>query len=198
MTPSTIKKIFLSILFFSTIWISTNAQHLDSVQVSFKKPKYESVNVLLKELESQYPFSFYYKSEWFSNDSIQINTTPTTLSKVLDKIIGDKAFLYEIVQNHLIVFLPKEQVSFLKGDLLQSSDEIKGTSVQTIGNPSEAGKYDKVTVSGVVKNGKTGEPMIGTTIKIKNTNQGVTTDLEGQYTLNIEPGIYTLEISSVG
>lgn len=54
-------------------------------------------------------------------------------------------------------------------------------------------------ISGVVSDTKTGETLIGVTVKIKGTTKGVSTDVDGKYTLQaMANGKYTLEFSYVG
>ncbi|QPH41932.1 TonB-dependent receptor [Pedobacter endophyticus] len=54
-------------------------------------------------------------------------------------------------------------------------------------------------ISGVVSDKKTGETLIGVTVKIKGTTKGVSTDVDGHYTLQaMASGKYTLEFSYVG
>ena len=58
---------------------------------------------------------------------------------------------------------------------------------------------DKVQISGKVLDGEmANEPLLGATIIIKDTTTGTQTDFDGNYTLNIAPGTYTLEYSYVG
>ena len=40
-----------------------------------------------------------------------------------------------------------------------------------------------ITVSGVVTSKTDGEPLIGATVRVKGTNQGTATDIDGNYTL---------------
>ena len=51
-------------------------------------------------------------------------------------------------------------------------------------------------VTGVVKDA-TGEPMIGVSVKVKGTNRGTVTDLDGRYSINAPKGA-TLVFSYVG
>ncbi len=54
-------------------------------------------------------------------------------------------------------------------------------------------------ISGTVSDKKTGETLIGVTVKIKGTTKGVSTDVDGRYTLQaMADGKYTLEFSYVG
>ncbi len=54
-------------------------------------------------------------------------------------------------------------------------------------------------ISGTVSDKKTGETLIGVTVKIKGTTKGVSTDVDGKYILQaMANGKYTLEFSYVG
>ena len=52
-------------------------------------------------------------------------------------------------------------------------------------------------VSGVVKDAKTGEPLSGATIAIQGTSTGTMTDLNGNYSLTVDPQS-TLVVSYIG
>ncbi len=55
------------------------------------------------------------------------------------------------------------------------------------------------SISGTVTDAETGDPLLGVTIILKNTNKGVVTDFDGNYTINnVEPGDYTIDLSYIG
>ena len=56
----------------------------------------------------------------------------------------------------------------------------------------------KQTVSGVVKDSFLGETVIGANVLIKGTLVGAVTDLDGKFSMELEKGNYTLEVSYVG
>lgn len=57
----------------------------------------------------------------------------------------------------------------------------------------------KGKIEGKITDAKTGNPVSGISVIIKETGKGVATDLEGRYILNAEPGKkYTLQLSSTG
>ena len=51
---------------------------------------------------------------------------------------------------------------------------------------------------GVIRDQKSGEILIGTTVQALNTSVGTVTDLDGKYDLTLPPGTYTIQISLVG
>jgi iron complex outermembrane receptor protein len=54
------------------------------------------------------------------------------------------------------------------------------------------------TVSGIVKDKSTSESIPGATILIKGTTLGTITNLQGEFTLNLNPGKYNLSVTFVG
>src|SRR5690242_13258620 len=53
-------------------------------------------------------------------------------------------------------------------------------------------------ISGKILDKVTGETLIGATINVNGTSDGVITDIEGNYTIHIAPGSYVLNIMYVG
>ncbi len=54
-----------------------------------------------------------------------------------------------------------------------------------------------ITVQGTVTQASDGEPLIGVSVLVKGTNQGTSTDIDGNYSINVENGA-TLSFSYVG
>lgn len=52
-------------------------------------------------------------------------------------------------------------------------------------------------ISGLVSDGKTGEPLIGCAVRIKGTNKGVATDIDGKFQISAQEGD-VLEVSYIG
>lgn len=55
----------------------------------------------------------------------------------------------------------------------------------------------KGKLAGKITDGKTGEEIIGATIVVEGSNIGASTDLDGRYFLQLEPGTYTIIVSYV-
>ena len=54
------------------------------------------------------------------------------------------------------------------------------------------------TIKGTVTDKQTREPLTGATIQIAGTTQGTVADVDGNYSLDVNNGIYTLAIKYVG
>src|SRR5690625_111502 len=58
--------------------------------------------------------------------------------------------------------------------------------------------YAQHIVSGTVTDGNTNEPLPGATIVIESTQEGTTTDIDGNYQISVDAGNETLVVSYVG
>jgi len=54
------------------------------------------------------------------------------------------------------------------------------------------------TLRGRVSDSKTGQPLPGVGVAVVNTNQGVSTDAQGNYALPLQPGRYSIQFSFIG
>ena len=54
------------------------------------------------------------------------------------------------------------------------------------------------TIRGTVFEGTIGESVIGANILVKETSAGAVSDLDGKFTINIEPGTYSLQVTYIG
>jgi iron complex outermembrane receptor protein len=59
-------------------------------------------------------------------------------------------------------------------------------------------KINAQTISGIVTDKKSKETLVGATIAVKGTTQGVATNVNGYYQLKLQPGNYILQCSSIG
>ena len=53
-------------------------------------------------------------------------------------------------------------------------------------------------IQGKVLDGATGEPLIGAQVVIRGTDRGTVTDVDGRYSLRVDPGTYDLDVQYLG
>jgi len=61
-----------------------------------------------------------------------------------------------------------------------------------------SGFAQKQTIRGQVKDSFIGETIVGANVLIKGTQVGAVTDIDGKFSMQLEKGKYTLEVSYVG
>ncbi len=197
MCSGRIKSLIFIILFLNSLYLNLVSQSIDTLYLSATYTN-TPLTYLLSDIENKFPVKIYFKNEWFTDDTINLSFVNTSLPDVLDKVVKGTPYLYKVVQGNMVVFMPREEVALLMGQMVDLSLDMGDISIIVIGNPDEAGKFKKVTLTGTVSDGKTGDPLFGATIFIENTTNAVISKLNGEYSLEIYPGIYTLVVSSIG
>ena len=153
----------------------------------------------LDQLEDQYQIKFFYKEEWFRDDTLNIVLTNTTIEESVRRILTDKPFIYRIIDGNNVVFILKERAALFLEHIQDYSDEdFLSRDVILIGDIESAGKSKTAVISGQITDGKTNEPVTGATVQVDNLPAGAVSNVMGNYKLMLAPGYYTLKLSSVG
>lgn len=140
-------------------------------------------------IERKHNVILYYKGENFLNIKFHNSIKELSLNEVLSRI-EEISNSYSLLIDNYIVLLPKsEQQTLLKSD---------GLKFIQIGNQSDYGKNSKAIVRGRVVDAKTGEPLIGAIVYSEGFKQGTSTNMQGEYSLQIPVGNQTLKISYIG
>lgn len=129
---------------------------------------------VFREMQKQSGFGFFYPYEIVEkagNVTVTIKSLP--LEQAIEEVLKDKPLTYEIV-NRTVVIRQKQPM------LIQSQPTVK----------------DFAPITGRVTDAE-GQPLVGASVKIKGTSTGTSTDTDGKFTINANPG-QTLVVSYVG
>jgi TonB-linked SusC/RagA family outer membrane protein len=138
----------------------------------------QSVRSILKEIRKKTDIKFIYKSDLFDNlPPISLDVTSASATEVLDKLVTPYEFEYE-VRGSTVIFKKRAQLS-----VPSIYPEKKNTQQQV--------------VTGKVVDDK-GGVLPGVNILIKGTSNGVATDTEGLYTIEVTGGSDVLVFSFIG
>lgn len=142
-----------------------------SISLSEKNASIESV---IKKIEKQSGYSFFYKVDLLRSNPAKINLSlkNATVDQALQQTLGSQPLTYVIV-NRTVIIKPRPAV----GERNDSPEA-------------------KKPVRGRVTDGK--GPLPGISVKIDGTNIVAITDANGYFTLNLTPGTYRIIFSSVG
>lgn len=152
-------------------------------------PEYCSFSDIIGYIEQKYGVKVYYKEINLSNLKFHSSTKELDLDDAIERI-EEISNSYSLFIDKYVVLLPKsEQVDISK---------YEGTRILQIGSQSDLGKSSKVIIKGRVLDGKTGEPLIGAIIYNEKFEQGSSTNINGEYNLQISVGDHKLKISYVG
>ncbi|MGK4272358.1 SusC/RagA family TonB-linked outer membrane protein, partial [Parabacteroides johnsonii] len=136
----------------------------------------QSIKDILYLIENQSDFRFIYESGKINLDKkVSVQVREQTVEVVLKQLFNNEGINYEITENNLILINP-------------SPEQLKIISQ----NKSQVRKK----VTGIVKDEK-GEPIIGANVVERGTTNGVITDIDGNFELNVASSS-VLEISYIG
>ncbi|WP_296621132.1 TonB-dependent receptor, partial [Marivirga sp.] len=145
----------------------------------------------------------------FSQERISVQKTNTTIDELVDVI--EKQTDYQFFYNSSL----SKQVGFIDIDIKDATIASFLQELSTQSNLEYAIKDQIVilkegkkiiqntttirqTLSGTIKDSKTGEALIGASVSVKGTSKGVVADVNGNFNLELESGKYTLMISYIG
>ncbi len=164
---------------------ATKEDLVDAVQLACQCPVYDSSREL--------PF-----------DKIS-GTFQGSLEEVLSQVLASTALWYIIYDEQVIVLGDRVKITeHYNSQFYQALEESiemvrdPGDKVQVIGSVDSVSQSGETVLSGRVVDGENGEPIIGATILILETQQGTVTSEEGNYELSLRPGAYTMTVQYVG
>lgn len=161
-------RVLLLVLFTGNIFISASAQIRDKVTVNLKDA---SIQQFFQEIEKQTAYHFSYReTEIVGKSHVTVNVKSKSLKELLDAQLSQRGLSYAIVNNTIVV------------------------KVKSVGMIAEVQK--NFDLHGQI-NDNDGAPVIGAGIIIKGGKDGVVSDLDGKFTINVNMGDMLI-ITSLG
>jgi TonB-dependent receptor len=164
--------LFVNLLFGMT---STDAQRLDNIRISLDL-KNISIQEALNIIEKKTNLNFIYNSEEISLDNaVSLNFEEATVEEILLKLAKDTGLSFSQLDNFIVI---KKNQSIIKK---KPENDVKGG------------------IRGCVKGSDTKNALPYAIIMVVGTNNGTTTDIDGNYLLrNVDAGKQQISISYVG
>lgn len=164
-----VTSLLLFVLIFSLHAENTNSQN---ARISLRVSN-TTLKDVLNTIEQQTDYLFVYNNNVNTNQKVAVNADKQPVNQVLDKLLTEVGLSYVLEGSYIIVSTQKKEVA--------SKPE---TTQQ------------RKSVTGVVTDAS-GEPIIGANVIQKGTTNGVITDLDGKFSLEVTPGSI-VQISYIG
>jgi len=169
---------FAKIQHLRFIWMAVFALGIaigTSAQVTVKA-KNVPIRQILKTIEKNTEYKFFYNDNFAALDKVtSLNVNNVSIDNALTALFAESGISWEKKDKTQIVLVPEKT----------QEEQIQPTVGQT----------HKVT--GTVKDSETGETLIGVSVTVKGTSQGVISDINGKFTINVTKPA-TLIFSSIG
>lgn len=174
-----IMKITVFFLFACILSLYANNSFSQNARVSMKKSNVE-LNTILDEIEKQTDYLFIYNSKVDTDRKVSVKANQKTVYQILSEIFNETDTHFVMEGTHIIL-----SQSAIKEPITPES--LPETVVQ-----------QKKHITGVIKD-ESGEPIIGASISVKgNPSLGVTTDIDGKFSLEIPAQYNTVIASFIG
>jgi CarboxypepD_reg-like domain/TonB-dependent Receptor Plug Domain len=211
------RKNYIWSVFFCLIVFINNGQAQDLPLISGNFPSTPFDEFVIR-IESQSHYHFYYHKAWTDSIVVKKDYANTPVTKILDEIFGGSLLHYSIVKDAIYITLERQlltdlPIGFFNGDeksnstqpifdysdfeTTEKSTKQSEEKLYTIGSKTE-GLQGSAILTGIVRDVKSGEPVIGAAVFVENPVIGAATDQFGHYVLTLPKGRHEIKIKSIG
>ncbi|WP_409568069.1 SusC/RagA family TonB-linked outer membrane protein [Proteiniphilum saccharofermentans] len=165
------------ILLFTCIFCAmAEVGYTQNARVTINK-RNTTLKEVLNEIEKQTDYLFIYNNEVNTNERVSVRGKQEAVSEILNSLLKDKDIDYTMEGNHIILSIGKSE---------DNGKEIVTTIVQ----------QQKKQITGKITD-EQGESIIGANIVEVGTTNGTVTDIDGNFTLQVENDA-TIQVSYIG
>ncbi|HLP16059.1 MAG TPA: TonB-dependent receptor, partial [Bacteroidota bacterium] len=136
---------------------------------------------------------------------VSIRAANPSLKTIFDEVESQTRFRFVYMKDDVPLSdaSPTDPGDYQLGVLLQDLSRRHGLVFNRINDRivvkrSGSGRAETVTLTGVVRDASTNEPLVFATVAVEGTQQGTTADANGRYMLQLTPGACTLRCAFVG
>ncbi|MGH2664907.1 TonB-dependent receptor [Flavobacterium sp.] len=214
------RNLIFTLFFLSVSQLLFSQDNDDKITIEYSNASRKSV---LEKIESLTDYTFYFDEKWLEAENSLISGTykDEKISTVLDAVFSSTNLNFFIDKNKIILtknsivydklpanyFRDQENaanpvtvskpVFFQQYDSIKSGNEKEGNTITLVGKETANQEVDLYTLSGYVKNSKTGELLPDVTIRIKNSKFSTSSNQEGYYILQLPAGVNIVETESL-
>ncbi|MFD0795168.1 TonB-dependent receptor domain-containing protein [Mucilaginibacter litoreus] len=180
------------------------------------------VENLIKEIEAGTDYRFYYDATVFDSVKVTVQAANKSVNEILSAAFNNTPYSFAITHQHQVfltkgrnispslaagffnikpgeaskVAIPaKEFITETQKAIPEANTENK---LYEIGAKTNGALSGKATLSGYVRDSKSGESIVGASIYLPESKTGVATDQYGYFTLSIPKGKHVLTVRGMG
>lgn len=126
---------------------------------------------VVKKIEQQSGLSFVYNNSVMNNNrKVNVKADNATIEQVMEQLLANTGLSYTVKEKNLVIYKS---------------------------NASDGVSQEKRTITGLVQD-KNHIPVIGATVMVEGTTNGVVTDIDGKYSITVPAGKNRLAFSYIG
>jgi hypothetical protein len=148
-----------------------------------------NITEIVSKIESLHAVQIFYKKDWFQDVKFNENIVSSDLTRSISLLLRGRPF-EAVYFSDYIVIIPSETEEYF--GLARTSERL------VIGNPLDFGKTTTAVLKGKIKDGQSGDPLIGAVVYDEKTKAGASTNMNGEYSLVLPVGELTLRLTYIG
>jgi hypothetical protein len=201
-------KRLISIALYLMVSVICRAQMVDTISVSMKDTPLLS---FVDKIEKETPYRFFFIQSWVDTVKVSVSVVKLTVGETVKQALIGTGVNF-LVRDSMIILTPgiqlTDRMDFTLTSASQTStrfipEEEKKKGGDNANVAIEVGKKGKTTkayytLSGYVKEKRSGEPLTGALLHLKNSTNAVSTDAFGFYSISLPAGEHLLNIELVG
>ena len=190
-----IRKLLLPLLIF-LFQIQAFAQSGNKLPVFDQNYLNAPLTVVLENIQKNSDTRFFYQKEW-GIEAFLINGKQgeNAIPIILDALQAQDFGIVEY-QGLYILVNQKGLDSYHYEQWEENDPNLNKYRLIGEGKPENAG--EPVVIAGQIRDTNEKEPLIGASIQVAESSQGVVTDIDGNYELSLKPGKYVLLVQYAG
>lgn len=179
--PSTRKRKLFPLLILLFLLFGTGAFAQPTYSLTFSKAPY---NEVLKQISDKTAIRFIYSNSDIAQlQPLTLTVTAGSIAELLDKVLAGTGITYVLDEADKTVVLSKDKQ-------LPTAKRATPTAI--------AAEQEKITLKGNIKDANTSEPLAFVSVYLQGTSYGATTDLSGNFSIQVPLGAKTLSVSFLG
>ena len=208
------KRVFFVLTVLASI--SCGAQTVDSLfSFSFDRVSFEK---FVSEVEAATEYKFFYVNRWVDTLVVSAEVHDAGIGDVLKQTLKNTKVQFYILENRIILTnnvpiiesklalqyddkdlnRPEVSYSFAREDRQEELTETVSDAIIPIGIRKPFYSNEKFAVSGYIKEEKSGEPLPGASVFVKDEAGGTTSNTAGFYTITMSHGSHDHVVQFAG
>ncbi|TGD56960.1 TonB-dependent receptor [Flavobacterium humi] len=214
------RKLIFTLFFLFVAQLLFSQDTNDRISIEYNNASRKSV---LEKIETLSGYTFYFDEKWLEaeNSLVSGNYKDEKIKNILEDVFNNTNLNFFFDKNKIILTRnsiiydklpdnyfrnqqnPATTAASPKPVFFQQYDSIKNpagkenSAITLVGRETVHPDTDLYTLSGYVKNVKTGELLPDVTIRVKNSNSNTSSNAEGYYILQLPAGINIIETESL-
>ena len=197
------RRLFSFILSFGLLYSSALAQ-VSTERLESANFQNQPIKSILDQLADLYEVRIFYQDDIQLDRNFSFGYTDKSLDEVLDRLLSETTLGFIDYRGYGKVIAPKVLIAVdYSSDYYKALEGNQGSGQQRpradiIGDITLLASDGQATLTGIVLDAQTGEPVIGAAVQVPALENGTATDVDGRYSLIVPAGTHQIEASFIG